>query len=151
MPKRSRATLKGMDLAKLVFDLHKSKGRSPTEARDLVIREWLLAGDPEPFLEWAGEGVGPDVLSLIADMLAGDADLPYHLVVKRHRGTPKKPGLHWRDIVVALLYEQQTKAGVGYEVALAETADMLGISVSSVRGAVRWYNGIKRSTQSKKL
>ena len=63
MPKTSRATLKGMDLAKLVFDLHVGNGRSPAEARDLVIHEWLSTGDPEPFIAWAAKGLALKCLS----------------------------------------------------------------------------------------
>jgi hypothetical protein len=70
-------------LAKAVADIHESKGRTPAEARDLVIRELLSHGDAGPFLAWSGEGVGPEVLELIATMLRGDAGLPYRLVIKR--------------------------------------------------------------------
>jgi hypothetical protein len=144
MPKTSRATLKGMDLAKLVFDLHVGNGRSPAEARDLVIHEWLSTGDPEPFIAWAGEGVGPQVLKLIADMLAGDPELPYHLTVKHRRGPPKKPGLPWRDIAVAMIYHEHRASLRSSEIALTQTADDLGMSVSNVRGAVTRYNRMKR-------
>ena len=162
MVKRGRAILKSDELARLVAEFHISNGgRTAAEARGLVILEWLLKGDPGPFIAWAREGVGPDatisaivanprayVLRLIADMLKGDPTLPYHLVIKRRRGRRQLAGPHWRDIVVALVYEKRC-ASVGSEVAFEETADDLGMSVSSIRRAVTRYNNMrKRSAKS---
>lgn len=146
--KRTRAALEGDVLAKFVADLHKSKGRTPTEARDLVILEWLLHGDAGPFLAWSGEGVGPDVLRLIGDMLRGDADLPFHLVIKRRRGPPQKPGLQWRDIAMTLRFEQH-RATLSAEVAFEKTASDLGVSVSSIKGAVRRHRA--KRAQSRQI
>jgi hypothetical protein len=144
MVKQSRATLKGLALAKLVAEIHQGKGLSPAEARDLVIVEWLLAGDTGPFIAWAGEGVGPRVLQHLADMLSGDPDFTYHLVIKRHRGPPKKPALPWRDIAVAMVYHKHRASLRSSEIALEQTAVDLGMSVSNVRRAVTWFNRVKR-------
>jgi hypothetical protein len=136
-PKRSRATLDAMVLAKFVADLHQVKGgHTPAEARDLVMLEWLSHGDAGPFLAWSADGVGADVLRLLSDMLRGDADLPYHLVIKRHRGQPAKPGLQWRDMAMALCFEKHRDT-FSAEVAFQTTARDLGVSVSTIREAVR--------------
>lgn len=149
LAKRTRAALAGEALAKVTADLHTIHGRTPAEARDFVILEWLLKGDCGPLLAAidTGESVGQLVFQLIGWMLRGDAYLPYHLVIKRHRGAPEKPGLIWRNWAVTLVFEKY-RATLSSEAAFEKAATDLGLGVSSVRAAIRSHRNIQKRVRT---
>jgi hypothetical protein len=147
LPKRSRAVLTSAVLAQTMAEFHAIKrGCTQAEARNHIIVEWLSAGDAGPFIEWSSEGVSPDVLGLIAGMLRGDADLPFHLVIKRHRGAPKKPGHLSRDMIMALAFKR-LRATLSAADAYATAADKLEVSEATIRGAVTRYGNFVRKVE----
>src|SRR5216683_2211666 len=135
-----------------VAELHQIKlGFSRADAVKLVIIEWLLKGKIEPLLDAIATGELTDpVLSVIAHMLTRDESLPYYLTLCRQpgKGAPKKAGSLYRDMLMAVKYEELLRKQVSSERAFKEVADAFHIDVSTVRRAVSWYRQLARSLQA---
>jgi hypothetical protein len=121
------------DLRRLIEQIHRDKGYSLAEARDLVILEWLAHGDPWPFIEAnnAGHVCGVVVQNIIALMLTDG-----RLCVGRAKGGQAKPGTAWQSVVVAQIYERELATGGNSDGAFEATAETLGMGESAVRACV---------------
>ena len=75
--------------------------------------------------------------------IAGRQRYPYHLKIKRReglRGRPETTAGVWRDAVVWLMFKTACDKGLKAEEALEAIHDELGMSVGSVKAAVRRLN-----------
>jgi hypothetical protein len=130
--------------------LMEAKGSKREAALNLVISEWLVNGDPEPLIHSWSELHYDLILMMIVRMLMGDQALPYRLELKSNgKGAPKKAGVRWRDLFMALVYRERYKK-LGSEQAFEETANLFGVLPHTVREAVTAYREIERRVAQNK-
>jgi hypothetical protein len=126
----------------VLAEYQSSHGMSHNEALELIISEWLIAGDAGPLLSANAEGLLGDgdefpVLSIIADMLACDPRLEYHLkLVRKRRGARRKPDTFWRGLRIAQMYMQCIDEGATHEDAIDAVKNHFVVSASTVKQAV---------------
>lgn len=111
------------------------------EARDRLILDYLVQGDPRPLIHFlrSEHELGCNVRSYLALML-GDSTLPWRFIIERRskrRRTnpfPRTASIKWRNGRAALRVGELVRK-VGYEAAVKQVAEEMGIGAETVRKA----------------